>query len=418
MTEHRVAAREEALGSGGELQPPRVRSGAPGSRLGRLGIRGRLVALVLALAVLSVACVGVAVSGLLGARAKSHQAATTFSVFSVARSGYESWLSDDDQSNMYVALAALNDPGQRQLMAVTWQQVTAGFQQARAGLGTVSSRGSTAAIRAAAGGTLSDLAVYDGFTQRVRAAVLAGEVSLAVRLMTVDNAAVSNETQADFDRISQALSARAAAIDAAVSDQVSQSIALVAVIGLVAIVIAVLVAIWLVRSITRPLVEVTRAAERIAEGDVEVEVEARGDDEIGRMAIAFGGSVQYLRAMVLAAREIAAGNLSVDVQPRSEKDALGHAFVEMREKIAGIVIEIRQTSQTVSAASAQMAASSQETGRATGEIAHAVGDVAQGAERQVLMLAAARDAVEDVARAVSESAQSACQAAEVAQENA
>ncbi|MGO9901077.1 MAG: hypothetical protein ACLP0J_15600 [Solirubrobacteraceae bacterium] len=89
----------------------------------------------------------------------------------------------------------------------------------------------------------------------------------------------------------------------------------------------------------------------------------------------------------------------MDVKPKSEKDALGHAFVEMREKISDIVIEIRQTSQTVSAASQQMAATSQETGRVTGEIAHAVGDVAQGAERQVLTLAAARDAVEDVARA-------------------
>jgi len=220
-----------------------MRFGALGGRFGRLGIRGRLVALVLALAVLSVACVGVAVGGLLGARSKSHQAATTFSIFSVQRTGYEGWLSDDDQSNMYVALAALNDPAQRQLMAVTWQQVTQDYQQARAGLGTVSSHGSSAAIRAAAAGTLSDLAAYNGFTQRVHAAALTGEVSLAVRLMTVENAAVSNKTQADFDRISQALCAQAAAINAAVSDQVSQSIALVAVIGLVAIVIAVLTAV-------------------------------------------------------------------------------------------------------------------------------------------------------------------------------
>ncbi|MGO9972128.1 MAG: MCP four helix bundle domain-containing protein, partial [Solirubrobacteraceae bacterium] len=43
------------------------------------------------------------------------------------------------------------------------------------------------------------------------------------------------------------------------------------------------------RSITRPLVQITRAAKRIAEGDVDVEVEARGDDEIGQMASAFRG---------------------------------------------------------------------------------------------------------------------------------
>ncbi len=416
MTTHRTGARAEALQLGGGPRPARarVRSGARGSRLSRLGIRGRLVGLVLALAVLSVSCVGVAVSGLLSARSKSHQAARTFGIFSAERDGYEGWLSDDDQSNMYVSLAALNDPSQRQLMATTWQQVTQGYQQAREDLSSVSSRAPTAAIRAAATGTLSDLATYNNFTQRVQAAVLAGDVTLAVRLMTVENAAISNKTQADFDHIGQALSAQAAAINTAVGNTVSQAITVVAVIGLVAIVIAVLITIWLVRSITRPLAAITRAAERIAEGDVDVEVEARSDDEIGRMANAFRRSVEYQRAMVLAARQIAAGNLSADVKPKSEQDALGHAFVEMREQIAGMVGQIRQTSQTVSAASKEMAATSQETGRATGEIAHAVGDVAQGAERQVLMVDAARNAAEDVARAASESAQSASQAAIVA----
>ncbi len=417
MTAHRMATREQSFKSGAGVQPSRgrrVRAGGLGSRVSRLGIRGRLVALVLALATLSVVCVGVGVSGLLSAQSKSQQAATTFKVFSAERGAYEGWLSDDDQSNMYVALAALHDPSQRQQMAAEWQQVPQAYQQARASMSTVSSQAPTPAIRAAAAQTLTDLAAYNVFTQRMHADVLAGDVSLAVRVMAIDNTAISNKAQTDFDHIGQALTAQAAAVNAAVGNTVSQSITLVGVIGLVAIVIAILITIWLVHSITRPLTQVTRAAERIAEGDVEVAVDVRGDDEIGQMASAFRGSVEYLRAMVRAAREIAAGNLSVDVKPKSERDALGHAFAEMREKIADLVGQIRQTSQTVSSASQQMAATSQETGRATGEIAHAVGDVAQGAERQVRMVETAKHAAEDVARAVSESAESASQAAEVA----
>ena len=49
----------------------------------------------------------------------------------------------------------------------------------------------------------------------------------------------------------------------------------------------------------------------------------------------------------------------------------------------------------VSTASQEMAATSEETGRATNEIAHAVGDVAQGAERQVRMVETARAAAEE-----------------------
>ncbi len=419
MTAHRMATGEQSLKFGAEVQrsrEPRARASGLGSRVSRLGVRARLVALVLVLATLSAVCVGVTVSGLLRAKSKSHQAARTFTVFRVERDGYEGWLSDDDQSNMYVALAALHDPSQRQLMTTTWQQVTHGYQQARTSMSRVSSQAPSAAIQAAAAGTLSDLSAYNAFTQRLHAAVLAGDASLAVRVMTVDNTAISNETQADFDKIGKALTAQAAAINAAVGNTVSQSIALAAVIGLLAIVTAILITIRLVGSITRPLAQITRAAKRIAEGDVDVMIETHSDDEIGQMASAFRDSVEYLRAMVLAAREIAAGNLSVKVKPKSAHDALGHAFAEMREKIADLVSQIRQTSQTVSCASQQMAATSQETGRATGEIAHAVGDVAQGAERQVRMVQAARNAAEDVARAVSESAESAGHAAEVARQ--
>jgi methyl-accepting chemotaxis protein len=44
----------------------------------------------------------------------------------------------------------------------------------------------------------------------------------------------------------------------------------------------------------------------------------------------------------------------------------------------------------VSGASRQMAATSEEAGRETGEVARTVGEVASGAERQVVMIEAAR----------------------------
>ena len=40
---------------------------------------------------------------------------------------YESWIYNDDQNNMYVAVMALKDPSKHQLVETTWQQSVAAY---------------------------------------------------------------------------------------------------------------------------------------------------------------------------------------------------------------------------------------------------------------------------------------------------
>ena len=394
-------------------------------RINNVGIRVRLIGLVVAIATLSVVCVGVAISGLLSSRSKSHQSQSTFTIFKAERDAYEGWLTDDDQSNMYAAIVALRDPSQRQLAETTWQQVAQGYQQATTNLSFLASHAPTAAIRSAAATLESDLATYNSFTQRVGAAGHAGDVREAVHLMTVDNVNISNQTQADFDNAGKALTKQAAAINVSVGRTVSSSITLALIIGLVGLLLAALITAWLLRSITRPLAELTGAAEKIAQGDAEVTVQTTGRDELGRLAGAFRGSIEYLRYMANAAREIASGNLIVEVEPRSEHDVLGIAFKEMRDTVAGMLREISRSSKTVGSTSQEMAHSGEQTGLAVGEIANAIGSVAEGAETQVRSLESARRITAEVAAAsqasaadAAESANAARKAREVADEGA
>jgi methyl-accepting chemotaxis protein len=384
-------------------------------KLSSVGIRGKLLGLVAALAAVSLVCIGVAVNGLFNARTKSQQSESTFNVFTQERTAYEGWLTDDDQSNMYAAVVALNDPSQRSLANTTWQQVLQGYQQANAGLTWLAAH-TPASLRATVGTLQSDLAGYNRFTQQVGADGRAGNAKGAVRVMTVENLNISNKTQADFNTLSAAVARQAAAINRSVSANVSSSITLLSVIGIAGLLIAVAITVWLIRSITKPLARMTEAAERIAEGDLEVEVRADTNDEIGRLAHAFQGSVEYLRHMVDAAGQIAAGNLTVDVEPRSERDALGRAFSNMRARIAGMVGEIASGSDKVGSASGEMAQSGQQAGLAVGEIADAVGSVAQGAETQVRALEQVRTVTAEIAAAAQGSAQEAEQTAGAARE--
>ena len=121
-----------------------------------------------------------------------------------------------------------------------------------------------------------------------------------------------------------------------------------------------------------------RAAEQIAEGELDVDADVDSQDEFGRLADAFGGSVSYLQEMAAVAERIADGHLNVEVNPRSERDVLGNAFSRMREKLAATIENIARNSESVGAASTEMAQSSQQAGMAVGEIEF--GDVERIAE--------------------------------------
>jgi methyl-accepting chemotaxis protein len=85
-----------------------------------------------------------------------------------------------------------------------------------------------------------------------------------------------------------------------------------------------------------------------------------------------------------------------------------------RAQLGDLVGKVSSSAQSLSAASQQMATTSEEAGRAVGEIASAVGEVAQGAERQVRAVEQAKLATEEVASASSAGAQNAQETADAA----
>jgi methyl-accepting chemotaxis protein len=188
------------------------------------------------------------------------------------------------------------------------------------------------------------------------------------------------------------------------------------VVALISLLLAAAVALFLSRQITSGVGQMMRAAEGISEGDVEQSVTLDSKDELGRMAGAFRRMIDYLKDMAGAADRVAAGDLTVEVAPRSERDALGTAYGEMQNNLSSLIGEVAGNANTVASASQQMASTSDEAGRAVGEIANAVGDVAQGAERQVRMVEAARESAQQAAGAASTSAERAQETAAAAAE--
>ncbi len=85
------------------------------------------------------------------------------------------------------------------------------------------------------------------------------------------------------------------------------------------------------------------------------------------------------------------------------------------DALSGMIGRVGHSATVLSDASGQMAATSDEAGRAVGEIAHAITDVAQGAERQVIAISGARRLTDEMAEATRRSAESAVETARAAE---
>ncbi len=99
------------------------------------------------------------------------------------------------------------------------------------------------------------------------------------------------------------------------------------IISLVIMLVSVLFCIWLVRiMISRPLKSLVGVGKAVAVGDVEQDVVVKSDDEVGEATRAFADVVAYMKDLAAASEKLAGGDLNVEIAPKSDKDALSHAF--------------------------------------------------------------------------------------------
>jgi methyl-accepting chemotaxis protein len=123
--------------------------------------------------------------------------------------------------------------------------------------------------------------------------------------------------------------------------------ALVAVGTMVGIV---LVSRYAVNALVAPLKEAATVADRVARGEVDMDIDGHDRDELGRLLLSMQAMVEYLREMSDVADAMATGAVDVRVTPRSERDRFGIAFANMAAalgEMAGVADAISSGDLTV-----------------------------------------------------------------------
>jgi methyl-accepting chemotaxis protein len=112
------------------------------------------------------------------------------------------------------------------------------------------------------------------------------------------------------------------------------------------ILIAIALGITITRLISGPVKYLSGVADRISAGDVDISVEAKTTDEIGDLERSFGTMIDNIKLQAIAAEKIANGDLEVEIKIRSEKDVLGKSFVKAIATLKNLVLETNMLSRT------------------------------------------------------------------------
>ncbi|MBV9481405.1 MAG: HAMP domain-containing protein [Acidobacteria bacterium] len=130
------------------------------------------------------------------------------------------------------------------------------------------------------------------------------------------------------------------------------------------------------RSISEPLLNLMNVARQIGNsGDLDHTIDIQRSDEVGELARTFSNMVKYLKEMASLSEAIAGGDLSIEVQPRSKNDTLGHAFRRMVEGLRSLVKSVRDASAQVASGSNQVAGASDESAKISLQASSAIDEV-------------------------------------------
>lgn len=144
----------------------------------------------------------------------------------------------------------------------------------------------------------------------------------------------------------------------------------------------------------RPVREVHECMLALSRGDTTVTMRVRSGDEFGQVAEAFGSVESYLAEMDGLTTGIASGDISRDIQPRSEEDRLGRAFATMVRRLRELVSGCLAGGRAVATEAVGARAASVEGIRLLGQQAEAV----EGAREDVAQLRFSAGSVEDGCR--------------------
>lgn len=166
------------------------------------------------------------------------------------------------------------------------------------------------------------------------------------------------------------------------------------------------------RDISRPMGEIMQAAQSILKGDMNITMHKENNDEFGVLIDILNGLLKNSMDQAQIAYRIAQGDLTMDIQVKSENDLLGKALSELVEDNNVILSNIKESTMQVTAgagqvsdASSALAQGSTEQASAIEQITASLDEIAEKTKDNASLTAKADQLVHEVRTASSDGKQ-------------
>ena len=212
-------------------------------------------------------------------------------------------------------------------------------------------------------------------------------VTLSQTLKKAEATALNIEAKKPFDATIEALeqnievSTKGAAVATRHAEEMYKSARiLITVVLCVGALLGIALALIIAKMIGRALRTGVEMADRLAQGDLSMTIENPSRDEAGQLLSTMAVTVKSLQGVTAMAEDIAAGNLQVEVKPRSDADALMKALAAMVRKLSEVVVEVKGSADNVAAGSEQLSQSAQQLSQGATEQASSIEEVSSSME--------------------------------------
>jgi methyl-accepting chemotaxis protein len=158
------------------------------------------------------------------------------------------------------------------------------------------------------------------------------------------------------------------------------SIFFIIIVIAIAVIVSIVTALIIANTISKGINKIQVAAEKIAIGDMDVDLDVQSRDEIGMLSDSFKNLVKTMNTIAENAKLVANGDLTVQLVKRSDKDILLASLSEMVIRLNDTMVQIFESAENVSSGSSQLSSTAVQIAQGANEQASSAEEVSSSIE--------------------------------------
>lgn len=196
-------------------------------------------------------------------------------------------------------------------------------------------------IRAENDSLIVNLSDYDGIKTQFTSLVLSGQIDEARTLLAAPNSQqVLAAIEENIDNLYDMKVSDAAKKQDQNESIANKAITLIITTLIASVLLSVLLGIVLSRMISRPIVNFSHELDKLSKGNMDIDISSDTKDEIGDLSKSLNDTVEYIRGKAYVADRIAEGDLDVEVYVMSEQDVLSKSILKLVATVKLIISEM------------------------------------------------------------------------------